>query len=932
MNPLPLLLMSLASLWQAGEPVRLPVVADTSLQVHPSEIKCNSGAASSLRVKGNEHYLLLKFDLGPIAGWQVRKATLYLHDSHPNKLRTVGLSTLAADWQEGTGSGGPATDGCTFTHAVWPDTLWAGPGSDFLDVALTHGNTLVRYTDIQPVADGWFTVDVDPVLVHAMLTGGSYGLCVSDEKGQTAANNDVHSREQRAFAPYLMVEGGPLTPALPPAPTLGAVGAEPWPAAATFTAGAARLKLTSPGGSRYLVTYRQEPDPAQTLPLYLTPRPLPAGHDQTIVLPGLKPGVSVSARVAVMNEFGQRSAEQSATAVASPAKALPEPLALQPATPTPGQEPPEGDGLRIWACPAECKVNPVTGAVLEEATAGAFRRANPVWDGGAVRLRAGRGELLAVQVIVESATPDAARQISVKYTPAAGRRLPAPVGIYRNWYVNDKGWWAEYLVPLAEGAGFSLPAADNAVPGQRNQALTVVWEIPRDQPPGEAQAELTVADNLRLPLTVNVVNVELPAQTSFEVDLNCYGPVKGEANWEAYLAAERQYFAAAHQLRCTLNSLGYSQSGKMSPGYAPQIAGVGADVKATDWAQYDQHFGPYLDGSAFTGVRAGVPLTHMYLPLHENWPLPIADHYRAGNDLRKYPDNIIAHALTAPVIEAAFDEAYGQAFSAMTGQFVQHFRDRGWRETDLQCYLNDKYYYKDEKSGFRGTSWWLLDEPSHRDDWLALRYYARLFRQGVGERTDPLARRFQFRGDISRPQWQRDWLDGLVDNMCVAGALFEHPEHCRRFREQGVTLWHYGEANPIAASNLTGVAWALKAWCGGADGILPWNSIGGGGALTTPTPTALLIPGERFGLTGPLVSLRLLALCRGQQDVEYLNQLARRRGLDRDQMARLVGDTLNLSGRQRQDYADDAGRVLFDRLRAEDFAALRQGVLAALEG
>jgi len=188
----------------------------------------------------------------------------------------------------------------------------------------------------------------------------------------------------------------------------------------------------------------------------------------------------------------------------------------------------------------------------------------------------------------------------------------------------------------------------------------------------------------------------------------------------------------------------------------------------------------------------------------------------------------------------------------------------------------------------------------------------------------------QFRGDISRPQLQRDWLDGLVDTMCVAGALFENPAACRRIRDQGVVLWHYGEGNPIATSNLTAVAWALKAWCGGAEGILPWNSIGGDGAFTTPTPTALLIPGTRFGLSGPVVSLRLLALCRGQQDVEYLNLLARRRGYDREQMQALVAQALDLGARQREDYAGDAGRVLFERLRLEDFAALRHAVACRL--
>jgi hypothetical protein len=970
MSPLSLIALLLPHSVLGAEAIRLPVIADTSLQAHPSEVNCNSGASSVIRIKGNEHYMLLKFDLAPLQGQRVAQATLHLHNAHPNLLRTVGLSTIAADWQEGTGTGGPATDGCTFTRAVWPDKMWAGPGSDFLDVAITHGNTIVRYVDIRQEPDDWFAVDVDPLLVDAMMCGFSYGLCLSDEKGQTMANNDVHSREQNAFAPYMAVE-----PEIPSARlaalTLAPVAAEPWPAAATFDTGAIRVRLTSPGA----LGYRVQCDPAYSskrteLPRYLIPQPAPAGQEQSFVIPGLKPGVPYEVRVQAVAYLGRESNVQALEATASAAKAKPAPLAApRPVTKVLAQPQAVGS-LRAWICPAECKVHPVSANVLEEVgaaryggpLAGAYAGQNPVWLRDTAYCKGARGEVVAVQLIVET-TKGTPVSFSVQFAPGAANPMPNPVGVYRNWYVNDGDWYADYMAPMPDGKAM-IPAPDNAVPGQRNQSFTIVWELPRDARQGEATGQVRVVPDSGgpgpvIPIRMWVRNFEVPAKTSFELDLNCYGPVCQAANWDDYLARERKFFAAAHALRGTLNPLGYSHSGNNDFGWVPQVSGAGKDIRVTDWSVYDRHWGPYLDGSAFGGVRAGVPVSHIYLPLYEGWPTPMDGHYTGGNDIRKYPDNIIAHAMTAPPVEQAFDSTLKEAFVSVTRQFVEHFAERRWLQTDMQCYQNDKYYYKDEKSNFRGISWWLLDEPMHRDDWLALRLFAGLYREGLRLAGDtpaprglagetpaprvaaegmPAARggegpgpRFIYRGDISRPQYQRDWLDGRIDLMCVSSELFAHPQYCRRFRDQGVTLWHYGEANPISQTNLTAVGWALKAYCAGADGILPWNSIGGPGALTQPDPTGLLIPGDRFGATGPVVSLRLLALCRGQEDVEYLNLLAKRRGYDRDQMARLVSDFVGLSGRQQQTSAEDAGRLQFDMLSPEQFSELREAVARELE-
>jgi hypothetical protein len=310
----------------------------------------------------------------------------------------------------------------------------------------------------------------------------------------------------------------------------------------------------------------------------------------------------------------------------------------------------------------------------------------------------------------------------------------------------------------------------------------------------------------------------------------------------------------AHLHRSTLVLLGYSHSGHITTNYAPPITGEGKAAHVTDWSAWDAQFGPYLDGSAFAGLpRAGVPVTHLYLPFMEAWPADIRKHYHYTPAVLDYPATIVEHALKAPPIEQAMDETYAQEFVSVMQEADRHFRDKGWTHTDLQFYLNDKNYYKDPKQGGQGTSWWLLDEPNYRDDWLAMAYFGRLHRLATGGKG-PIG----FREDISRPEWQRDYLHNLVDLMVVGGSFFRKQPLMRQLqRDEGVRYWNYGTANDVRASNLEAEGWALKAWLHGADGIVPWNSIGDDKHYEEPDATALLLPGKRFGFAGPVASLRL---------------------------------------------------------------------------
>jgi len=904
-----------------GAEVRLAVTADTSLQAHEAEVDLNSGGNSAIRIKGWQHFLLLKLDLRPVEGWKADRARLYLHLARPeHALWRVGLSTITSDWREGTGRSEAVAGGCTFLRASAPDLWWAGPGSDFTGVSLGSGGSIVRYAVPREVGDGWLEIDVDPVLLAAMLAGASYGLCVSDEKGQTMVNNDVHSREQSAFQPYLLVEGAAAQGTAGPAIT--DLRATPYPDGASFDEGAMVLAFTAPAPRpvSYILRLRG-PDGARTLPQFLLPVPAEPGTEQTVVVPG-RPGTDYEFALVAVAAWGRPGPEATARCRTSDALARPEALSVPADDGQPGEV--SSAGLVVRAFPGEVKISPVTGETLEG-----------VPSRGAVSLHAARNEVVAFQLAVGLA--GAGAQAAVALSDLAGEggaRIAAPAARwYREWAVRDGDqWWAEYAVPLQ--GPFDLPWRENAVPGQLWQPLLCDLYVPGDARPGLYRGQVTLTAGGRealVPVALRAHDALIPDESRFEVDFNCYGPVYSTEDWQRYLHKERVYYRAVHEHRATLNPLPYSQSGRVYDGFAPALEQVGGRVRAADWARYDEHYGPYLDGSAFDGYRAGVPITHLYLPLHENWPLPIAEHYGVRVEETAYPAMILAHARLAPPIEEAFDEAFKAAFGDVARGFAEHFRERGWVRTDLQCYVNNKHYYRNPAEGGRGTSWWCLDEPTCTDDFLAVRFFGRLFKDAT---RDANPARMVYRGDISRPQWQRDFLDGLTDLQCVSGALWTYRKRCMDMqRRWGVRFWHYGSPNPVRESNLAAVAWGLRAYLAGADGILPWNVIGGSTALDTPSETALLVPGDRLGVDGPLVSLRVKAFRRAQQDVELLIALAEKRGWRRAQVAEAVRRALVAEDGPAEPPVDSqTGDIAWGRLGPADYARLRQALYAALEG
>lgn len=967
LRPLPLALVAAAVV---AEEVRLPVTSDTSIAADSREVRFNYGGDRRIKLKGIENVILLNWDSAPLAGKVVERATLHLRGRDDRLMvRKVGLSTVATAWSEGT-SGGDAEakpgESCFLSPALGSAT-WAGPGSTFLDVVWGRGGTLHVQTYVTPAAERWYPIAVDGRLLEACASGLSAGLCVSDDNGQTKsghkdvvpdsnfANNYFLSREQADAAPYLTVTCAPA-----PAATAAALTVEvaPWPAGAGQAQGGLSVSWPGPASAAarngilgYRLRLRSADGTLVDPPRWMHPTVPPAGERARALLAGQPAAAAMTVEVEVVGRGGVTVARGTGTGRSSPALPAIQPLVPVAAAPPAAGAPPADARGQVFAIPDLAKANPISGAVLEEpgvdyagAAAGSWSEANPVWSGaqGAVSLAALRGEWVAFQLVCRNRQPSVTWTITPgELRGPGGAVIPAAaVRLARTWYqkvgTGERDWFADPLLELASGAAFTVPDARNAVPGQTCQTVHVELFVPKDAAPGAYAGSLQVATGegpaLPVALRLEVGGAVIPEHTAFTFSMNAYSSPAagyGEVGSDAFLAAERSFYRMAHEHRTTLAVLGYSHRGTHQTGVTWPLQGSGAEMRVSDWTAWDRRYGPYFDGSAFAGgPRAGVPLDHFYLPLMENWPTTMAEGYKWNDVLFEQ------HWKVAGPVQEGFSQRYREQWIAVLKDLRKHVAEKQWR-TSFQIYLNDKFFYKQydpkKKTHGQGTSFWLLDEPMHIDDFSALAFFGDLTREAQqGDR-----RTVAFRVDVSRPQWGRDTIDRIVD-INVTGGFANFRPWLEEWRERhGQHIWTYGGA-PSSRNSAYGIVMqGIDLYTRGVDGFVPWLTLGNEKNWTEFADTTVFYTGKPMGVDGACASLRLKAYRRAEQDIQYLRLLATKRGLqdpNRRDLAALIAGALD--AKRTLGLLDAHGAVTesFSGMQPAAFEQLRRTIAAQLGG
>ena len=439
-----------------------------------------------------------------------------------------------------------------------------------------------------------------------------------------------------------------------------------------------------------------------------------------------------------------------------------------------------------------------------------------------------------------------------------------------------------------------VPAGSTSAPAGNDAGTFVEIYAPHDAKAGPHGLVLNVSGR-RVEVVVNVWNFTLPDRLSFIPQMNCYG-LPGH---------ERDYYRLAHENRTTLNCLPYGWTGRVKA--APEIRADGS----WDWTEWDARFGPLLDGSAFADLpRGAVPVEAFYLPLNENWPMDHEKHFRGGY-----------------WIEQAYDDGYWREFRAAAAKFAEHFAGKRWIEPVFEFYLNNKVYFKrDRNNRWDATSAaWIFDEPANTQDFWALRRFGLEFWRGVAAHPGV---RMAFRVDISRPEWQRDLLDGVTSVEVVSGALRTYRDRViGRAGRFGNLVYMYGSANRIGTPNVMPVAWCVETWALGADGVVPWQTIGKANAWTTPDDLSLFYPAPG----GPMPSLRLKSFRAGEQLVEYLTMFAALSVGSRAGIGAAVLAEPGLRASMHKKSEADAGGSIFGTDASRSLTLLRQRLGAWLD-
>lgn len=928
-----LLVTAVASLH--AEEIKCPTTRDVWLSNQGAEADFNMGAAPAIKLKINQEFGIVDFDVSALKGKTIKSAWLYVKAADGHKwglnggtdLRYLSVATVGKDWVEGK-SGRYAQDseghGATFNESSFQKANWGWPGARVVDVTLGNMNTLRFPAELKP-HEGWHRSPIDIRAVQALVAEATHGLFLLDGTTEPIMNCKIHARESKS-GPYLMVTTGEADAAAPG--VVQALTVKPAPNWASAMHGALVISLKVPKDAfAYHIKLNGKP-----LDRWQIPFPAAEGSTQTFHVLDLEPDAEAKLEVTTVDTAGNRSKPVEAAGKTSPKLSVPE-------MPAYGFAPKEGEpkalgAAKVWAYPEVTKIDPVNGNVLHEKNAGDFRKKNPVWDGstGTVRLAAAKGEIISFQVAVEGKAEGVTASISA--LKGAGEISEKGVKLWRNWYVKNQ---SEYALPLT--GAFGVPMADNKLDGQTVQAITVDYHIPLDAKPGDYTGTVTLASGeakAELKLAVKVYNTAIPETIFFNPELNCYGGPgqAGSAQWF-------DSYKIAHYHRCTINRVPYSQSGRTHEDYIPQ---TGPDGRVSDWSNFDKNLGPLLDGSNFKdNPRASVPVATFYLPHYEGWPLDYRKHYNAGADPASGNQELMCkHHIKAKPIEESLSAEYKKGFSGNVADFAAHAKEKGWTRTAFQMYLNNKGW----KGGY---ALWTLDEPYKDVDWYALNYWGKLFNEGANDpelftpawhetyfqKGGVAAMKrdrgtFLYRGDISRLDWQGNLSDGIMT--IIYGGANERLHRYRRAAAPAI-LYTYGGTNGVERSNWESAAWCLRAYAQYQDGVLPWQSLGGEGALQHgdgpgDNGNALIINTGKAGFGHAIASFRIHALRRGAQDCELLRLLQLKQGWSREHIAMLVSQKIPIGSKHK--VTDAASAVQFDNLTSQGYLEMKEGVLQLL--
>lgn len=516
-----------------------------------------------------------------------------------------------------------------------------------------------------------------------------------------------------------------------------------------------------------------------------------------------------------------------------------------------------------------------------------YPRENELWDaaGNTVKLAGAANEVLAFQLVIEKR---AGKLVGLGLEGADGLELD----LCQNIAVPiETRWIDDPVVPVDSGAvADSVAAISKKAPrfkGRRRQSFTVELYIPKGTASGARSLALVVESGgtkTRLAVALNVYDFELPDGNKCIADINNYsrvayaGGIDADTTSDGYLRTMNKYFRMSRDHRALFHLLPYSQSGKLSPGYAPTLTGRGKNRRVADWGPFDRQWAGLLDGSVFKGSRGGgQPIEYLYSPVNLIWPAHFENYGRPG---------------------------FKVEYQGFIREMAEHFTRKGWTDTKLEIFFNHKARWKYFP--------WDMDEIYYDWDNDATLTFGKWATQAA---ADFPAVKFINRIDSS---WIFDKSARTEMGDCIQlWVVNRHshggaPDEVELLGSKGQETWFYGGCGALAANDrLDNLKWPWIAWGRESQGFTWWNGTGWG---TWEKPGAggghCFYAGDRFDVEGPLASLRLKVTRQGMQDHAYLTMLTEKTG-SRAAADAILAETLNTSDRegwyQREEEAEGSG-------------------------
>ena len=910
-----------------SETVRLPVTRDLWISSAPGEEEGNNGGAPKLKLKGYQEFSIVDFDVESLKGKEIKKATLHLKLASDERLYRVAVGTITSPWNEGSGTGYEKEEGASsFRWRANPDVPWVDSHSasttdysDITSVIFGEGGAFWNNAEASPPVDGWQEIDVLPEVVAARIAGLSHGFVLFDDTGTEIVRNGeettirlfpnrfVFSHDQnRASEPFLEVEYEDVVSSNDDAPVFPEnlqysnkrlpTGAAiiTWEQSNCLSDRIIGFHVFVDGKE---VSQTQVPAPAVGA-VSITPDERQFFEIRFDGLEDSKPHVVEISAV----DFWGRKSKSSFLEFNSSSHSFDDwnnivesrVIAKKPNIDADMGESPKFGTSRIAVIQEFDKF--VGDKILPEASKD-YLLSNAVWNARTrtIDLAAAKGEFVGFQIVFKGA----ARNVRFAMDWDSSVEKKPTVAFYRFARVGtSKGDVVDPAIPLSSpDFGVSLHDGVDCV-------LSELY-VPKEAKPGQILGRLRIVgennDVLTMNIGLNVWNFTIPDELSFLPEMNCYSLPENEL----------EYYRLAQLHRTYVNRVPYSHRGSVGEGLAPKWDASSATF---DWKEWTERFGRYFDGSAFADLpRGSIPIEAFYLPLFENFPSDIFEGF-AGDFT--WPD------------ASAFTEKYRSELSAGCRAFAEKIDAEGWSKTRFLLFLNNKSDYK--KDGwFRASSPWLLDEPASYRDYAALEFFGQILKSSVSD-NQALQNTILYRADISRPQWERNSLDSLLDVYVVGGDVFAKYNSTIRRRSEGRDkrlVYTYGTTASPSKSAYQPIFWSLDAWTRGADGIVPWQTIGNRDSWRVEDELALFYPATKDSDGRVAPSLRLKAYRSGEQLVEYLTLLKDATNRSRDEIARAVRKRLKLddSSSLKRD-SEDAGVTFYNASSSDDLEAFKREI------